>query len=164
MKCRREDSNLHSLNGNQVLNLNSLSGKDFPRRSAQLEGLPLGETRLILVVEDNDLTREGLATLLNQEGYRVALAGDGEEALNHLRGGLCPDLILLDMLMPVLDGWHFLERLRPLRLQPPLPIVITTATNLTREWAEAHECQGFLRKPIEPDQLLEEVRRCLGEP
>ena len=121
----------------------------------------MGATRLILVVEDNDLTREVLATLLNQEGYRVVLAGNGEEALNHLLGGLRPDLILLDMLMPVLDGWHFLERLRSLRLQPPLPIVITTATNLTREWAEPHGCQGFLRKPIETDRLLEEVRRCL---
>jgi CheY-like chemotaxis protein len=129
-----------------------------------MEGLSLEETRHILVVEDNDLTREGLATLLNQEGYRVALAEDGEEALNHLRGGARPDLILLDMLMPVLDGWHFLERLRPLRRPPALPIVITTATNLTREWAEAHDCQGCLRKPIEPERLLEEVRRCLGEP
>ncbi len=116
------------------------------------EGLPLGESRLILVVEDNDLALEALTTILVPEGYRVVLATNGEEALDHLLGGLRPDLILLDMLMPVLDGWHFLER---------LPIVITTATNLTREWAEAHGCQGFLRKPIETDRLLEEARRCL---
>ena len=122
----------------------------------------MGETRLILVVEDNDLALEALTTILVQGGYHVVVATNGEEALNHLLGGLRPDLILLDMLMPVLDGWHFLERLRPLRLQPALPIVITTATNLTREWAEAHDCQGCLRKPIEPDRLLEEVRRCLA--
>jgi CheY-like chemotaxis protein len=64
--------------------------------------------------------------------------------------------------MPVLDGWHFLEQLRRGPQLPPAPIVITTATNLTREWAESHGCQGCLRKPIEPEALLDEVQRCLA--
>jgi two-component system cell cycle response regulator DivK len=120
------------------------------------------EPALILVVEDNEPTRELVAAALEGAGYRVAPAADGREALHHLEGGPSPDLILLDMLMPGLDGWHFLERLR--RLGPPrIPVVVTTGTCLCREWAEAHDCQGFVPKPVEPDALLREVRRCLGE-
>ena len=116
----------------------------------------------VLVVEDNDAARESLALFLGREGYEVILAANGEEALNHLHRGLKPDLILLDMLMPVLDGWHFLEQLQQEGPQPPPPILVVTSTILTREWAEDHGCCGFIRKPIEPQALLEEVRRCLG--
>ena len=116
----------------------------------------------VLVVEDNDATCEVLALLLGREGYGVVLTANGEDALHHLRAGPRPDLILLDMLMPVLDGWHFLERLRREGPEPPVPVLITTGTILTRQWAEDHGCCGFVRKPIEPQALLEEVRRCLG--
>jgi CheY-like chemotaxis protein len=119
----------------------------------------LGAARLILVVEDDDLARENLAAVLRREGFDIVSAANGEEAVEHLLGGPRPDLILLDMLMPIMDGWRFLERLRD---QPPVPVVVTTAAILTPEWAEAHGCQGILRKPIEPDRLLGEVRRCLG--
>jgi CheY-like chemotaxis protein len=115
----------------------------------------------LLVVEDNDEAREGLAVVLRREGYDILLAEHGEEALDHLRSGASPDLVLLDMLMPVLDGWHFLARLWQ---QEPLPsVIIMTGSIVTREWALEHGCQGFLRKPIQPEQLLEEVRRCLPD-
>src|SRR4051812_34834241 len=116
----------------------------------------------LLVVEDNDEAREGLARFLRGHGYQVVLAADGEQALSCLRCSPRPDLILLDMLLPVLDGWHFLERVRQQQQggQPPVPVVITTGTNLTREWALDHGCQGFIRKPIDTDRLLDEVRRC----
>ena len=80
----------------------------------------------VLVVEDNDAARESLALSLGREGFEGILAANGEEVLNHLRGGLKPDLILLDMLMPVLDGWHFLEALRREGPRPPVPVIITT--------------------------------------
>ena len=64
--------------------------------------------RTLLVVDDNDVAREGLAGVLRRAGYRVLPAANGEEALQLLRAGPPPDLILLDMLMPFLDGWHFL--------------------------------------------------------
>ena len=116
----------------------------------------------VLVVEDNDTAREELAVVLQRQGYGVLLAANGVEALDLLRAGPRPDLILLDMLMPVLDGWHLLEQLQEGGPQQPVPVIITTGTILTREWAESHGCQGFLRKPIETGPLLEEVRRCLG--
>jgi CheY-like chemotaxis protein len=114
----------------------------------------------LLVVEDNDVAREGLAVILRRAGYRVLPAANGEEALAVLRAGPTPDLILLDMFMPVLDGWHFLERLRQQATQPPV-VVTTAASILSREWAAAHGCAGLLRKPVGTDELLEEVRRCL---
>jgi CheY-like chemotaxis protein len=115
----------------------------------------------ILVVEDNDVAREGLAADLRRAGYAVATAADGAQALEALRAGPPPGLILLDMLMPVLDGWHFLGRLR--QDGPHPPVVVTTGTAVVgREWAQDHGCAGFLRKPVGAEDLLEEVRRCLG--
>lgn len=118
---------------------------------------PVGKT--ILVVEDHAVAREGLAVLLRRAGYAVTMAANGQEALDLLAAGHAPDLILLDMLMPVLDGWHFLSQLR--QRGPLPPIVVTTGTILTREWAEANGCAGFLRKPVEEDALLAEVHHCL---
>jgi CheY-like chemotaxis protein len=119
-----------------------------------------GGVRTLLVVEDNDAAREWAALLLRDGGYAVATAANGQEALEYLRAGPPPDLILLDMLMPGLDGWHFLEQFQ--RDGPPAPVLVTTGTILTREWAEAHACRGFLHKPFEPEALLEEVHRCLS--
>lgn len=116
--------------------------------------------RTVLVVEDDEAARRQLAELLGQQGYGVLTAAHGEEALRRLRSDPAPDVMLLDMLMPILDGWHLLERLR--QEGPAVPVIVTTGTILTREWAESHGCHGFVHKPIEPDALLQEIRRCLG--
>ena len=116
--------------------------------------------KTIMVVEDDSIAREGLAVILKREGYEVITVEQGQQAIARLMAGLRPDVILLDMLMPVLDGWHFLNSLKLVPIGS-IPIVITTGTILTREWAAAHGCAGFLRKPIEPDDLLAEVRRVL---
>lgn len=110
----------------------------------------------------NAILRGDLCRILQQEGYGVTLAANGQEALIRLRSGPRPDLILLDMLMPVLDGWHFLEKFQKEGPTPPVPVLVTTGTNLTSEWAESKGCQGFLRKPVSPESLLAEVRRCLA--
>jgi CheY-like chemotaxis protein len=119
-------------------------------------------SRRVLVVEDNAIAREGLAVVLRRAGYEVVTATNGQEAIDLLGAGPRPDLILLDMLMPVLDGWHFLGLLRGRGPAPPVPVVVTTGTILTREWAAANGCAGFLHKPIDAEALLEEVRRCLA--
>jgi CheY-like chemotaxis protein len=118
--------------------------------------------RRILVVEDDDAVRKSQALLPSREGYEVAAVANGAEALAVLGRGQRPELILLDMLMPALDGWEFLQELRRQGPQPP-PVVVITSTILTPEWARDHGCQGFLHKPVEKDQLLAEVRRCLAE-
>ena len=116
----------------------------------------------LLIVEDDGESRLAVAAVLRRQGYRVVPTANGAEGLRALADGPAPDLILLDRLMPVLDGWSFLDRLRQQGPQPPVPVLVTTGTVLTREWAEDHGCAGFLRKPIEAEDLLAEVRRCLG--
>ena len=88
--------------------------------------------KTLLVVEDDSITREGLGLLLRREDYDVIQAANGEEALACLRSGPPPDLILLDMLLPVLDGWHFLQQIRA-EGAPPIPIMVVTSTVLTRQ-------------------------------
>jgi len=118
------------------------------------------QDKLILVVEDNEVIREGLAVVLRRFGCRVALAGDGGEALALLRGGLRPHLILLDMLTPGLDGWGFLDQRRRDPALAGIPVVINTALGVASpEWAAALGAAGLLRKPLQTDLLLEEVRR-----
>jgi CheY-like chemotaxis protein len=122
----------------------------------------MAEPKSLLVVEDDPIVREGLALVLRREGYEVRLAANGEEALACLSAGPRPDLIILDMLMPVLDGWHFLQQLHGGKA-PPVPIVVVTSAPLTLEWAQDHRCCGFVRKPFDLDDMVAEVRRCLAE-
>src|SRR5262249_52208790 len=114
-------------------------------------GMPPETTpgRTTLVVEDDAAIREGFAAGLRREGFTVLVAENGQEALDYLARGPLPDLILLDMLMPVLDGWHFLKLVKQIDRAASTPIlVITGAICLTREWATAQGCDGFVRKPI----------------
>src|SRR5262245_38807138 len=78
--------------------------------------------KTVLVVEDIASAREALALVLRRHGYTVLAAEHGRRALDLLEAGAKPDLILLDMLMPVLDGWHLLQELR--RLPGPAPPVV----------------------------------------
>ena len=119
--------------------------------------------KTIMVVEDNAIAREGLAIILRRHGFNVIAFENGMDALNHVAKKPTVDLILLDMVMPVLDGWHFLQRLKALPVGST-PVVVTTGTILTREWAAQNGCAGFLRKPIEEDELLGEINRLLAAP
>jgi two-component system, OmpR family, response regulator CpxR len=115
-----------------------------------------------LVVEDNRLVREGIAELLRRRGFDVSMAENGEKALLDLRKEPPPAVIILDMLMPVVDGWHFLAEMRNLRLNPSPWIIVTTGSPaIDRAWAADHGCGGFLRKPVEEKRLAEEIKRCL---
>jgi CheY-like chemotaxis protein len=113
--------------------------------------------KTILIVEDEPEACEGLGAILRHEGYEVVFATNGEKALEALRGQR-PDLILLDMLMPILDGWQFLKRVTAEIPSPAIPILVVTGTILTREWAKDHGCCGCIRKPIDLDQMMAEIR------
>lgn len=82
---------------------------------------------VVLVVDDDDDIREALRDLLETEGYRVVCADNGREALDALRGGVHPCIILLDLMMPVMDGWQFrTEQKRDPKLAK-IPVVAITA-------------------------------------
>jgi CheY-like chemotaxis protein len=116
----------------------------------------------ILVVEDDPDLRDALAYLLKACGYPVVAAGDGEEALEHLRGGLDPCLILLDLLMPRKDGFQFrAEQLETPRLAE-IPTIaysgIYTGSSL-REKAAAVGITSVLEKPVDYDGLLDVIEK-----
>ena len=118
--------------------------------------------KILLVVEDNPIDREWVRLVLCRAGHEVTLAGHGEQALDHLAAGLLPDLIILDMMLPVLDGWHLLEMVKQDSRLESVPILVTTAaTTITEQWAASHGCAGILRKPFDDESLARETARCL---
>jgi CheY-like chemotaxis protein len=119
------------------------------------------EPKKLLVVDDDESTRDGLAVLLGSAGYAVALAENGEEALKLLRAGFTPDLVVLDMVMPVGSGWHFLKQVRAVPGLASVPVVMLTGAPMTRQCAESYGCAGFLAKPVRKESLLAEIYRCL---
>src|SRR4051794_38420159 len=142
--------------------MNSTPSRERPSPGSQTVSPRSQDAPRILAVEDNAITREGLATVLRQAGYNVVTASDGQEALDCLREGLAPDLVLLDMLMDGVDGWRFLDAVRESPQTLAGPIIVMTGSILTREWAQQNGCQGFLRKPFETEDLIQEIERCLG--
>ena len=114
----------------------------------------------VLIVDDDPLTREALALLLNTEGYVVAEAGDGAEALARLRSGGLPSLVLLDLLMPGMDGWRFLaERQRQPSLGAIPVLVLTAARGIDSPALRAMGAEDILQKPIAPEDVLTAIRR-----
>jgi two-component system, cell cycle response regulator DivK len=118
-------------------------------------------SKTILIIDDNDPERDIFASFLRFAGGRVVEARQGEEgvqmALTHR-----PALILLDITMPVLDGWGTIERLKADPTTRQIPVVALTAHHL--EWARLQEAgfDGYLEKPIVPFRVLEEVERFVG--
>jgi CheY-like chemotaxis protein len=112
----------------------------------------------ILLVDDDAAAARVLARRLEAEGFAVAWAGDGYEALCLLRRGFRPALILLELAMPRLDGWVFRERqLRDPSLSPIPVILLSAETNLSQH-AASLRADGCFLKPVEPEVLLEAIR------
>ena len=110
----------------------------------------------MLVVDDDDAIRDTVAEVLKAEGYLVHTAGNGAEALAAVDAQR-PSLVLLDMRMPVLDGWGFVAGLteRGIRLK----VLVLTATQDARRWAGEIGADGFIAKPFDLDDLLDAVER-----
>src|SRR5262245_37939716 len=116
----------------------------------------------ILVVDDDSRIRCGLEYLLRQEGYRVTAVANGQEALASLRSQTPPDLILLDLMMPVMDGFEF--RIRQLQEPGPaaIPVIVLSAGADVQRKPETLHVAACVSKPIDPDALLALVACCLG--
>ena len=103
-------------------------------------------------------TPERRPELLQDEGYQVARAGHGVEALEALRAGLNPDVILLDLMMPVMDGWSFRDAQRQDPLISSIPVIVFSATGPEAKTAALGVAQ-VLKKPIHVDRLLAAVEQ-----
>jgi CheY-like chemotaxis protein len=120
------------------------------------------DTRTILVVDDFDDTRLLLRTWLRKKGYRVVEAENGNEAIAKARDN-APDLIIMDVEMPELDGLSATRQIRKLKNSAELPIVAVSAygADLFREPALAAGCNEYMSTPFEPDELEKLIRSLL---
>jgi CheY-like chemotaxis protein len=119
----------------------------------------------LLLVEDNEMNRDMLSRRLERRGYQIVCALDGEQALA-LAQSEAPALILMDMSLPVLDGWEATRRLKADDATKAIPIIALTAHAMDTDAARARECgcDDFDTKPVELPRLLEKIQRLLGSP
>jgi CheY-like chemotaxis protein len=111
----------------------------------------------VLIVEDDVELRDMMAQLLTLEGFVATAVANGREALEYLRKGDRPDIILLDLMMPVMDGWEFRREQQSDPTLATVPVVVLSALDHRR--AAEVDAVAFLKKPLDFDRLLELVRR-----
>jgi CheY-like chemotaxis protein len=112
-----------------------------------------GDAKRVLVVEDDDDIRSTLAELLESEGYEVASAPDGMQGLARAQERT-PDLILLDLMMPVMNGWEFREQQKRDPAIAGVPVVVVSAI-----WRASIDASEVIAKPFSIDQVLDAVQR-----
>ena len=110
----------------------------------------------VLIVEDDSDLREMMAQLLALEGFTAATTANGSEALSYLRTSATPELILLDLMMPVMDGYEFLRAQGEDARFAAIPVVVLSALDPSR--VAPTGVNAFLKKPLNFDRLLELVR------
>ncbi len=116
----------------------------------------------LLLVEDNEMNRDMLSRRLRHRGFEVTLAADGAECLR-MAAAAAPDLILMDMSLPVVDGWEVTRRLKAAPETSAIPIIALTAhaMDTDRDKALAAGCDEYETKPVELPRLLEKIGRLL---
>lgn len=121
--------------------------------------------RTVLLVEDNEDNLAVYRTMLEHVGYRVIEARDGEEGVSRAHEEH-PDLILMDISIPKIDGWEATRRLKTAEDTQDIPIIALTAHALEEDRQAAMEvgCDGYLAKPVEPRRVVEEAERFIGQP
>lgn len=116
----------------------------------------------ILIIEDDPAIRESLAEILVDEGYEVATAAGGFEALAYLQHRPLPRLILLDLMMGLMSGWEFRQRQRQDPRLAQIPTVVISAVSDLATHAQRLGTSSFLPKPVNIPALIEIVRRYAG--
>ena len=118
----------------------------------------------VLIIEDEKLIIVSTQMVLEAAGFRVESATNGEEGIAKARSE-APDLILLDIMMPGIDGWETLTRLKRDATTVNIPVVIFTAREHSRGHQKSSEmgAADYFRKPFEPDELIELVEKHVGQ-
>ncbi len=119
---------------------------------------------LILIVEDNDMNLDMLSRRLQRKGYEIVAARDGKSGFEQAVS-VKPDLILMDMSLPVIDGWEATRQIKAHPKTALIPIIALTAHAMSSDRDKAFEagCDEFYTKPIELPGLLDMMARLLGE-
>lgn len=118
----------------------------------------------ILIVEDEKQLQNLLAIFLRPKGFDLVTAGDGREALQVIEGGI-PDLVLLDIKLPVMDGFEFFRQLKVLVEPREIPVIMVTALKTEDAQRRARELGAvdYITKPFKANQILETVKKHLSE-
>jgi two-component system, cell cycle response regulator DivK len=118
----------------------------------------------ILLVEDNEMNRDMLSRRLIRKGYEVVMALDGQQAIE-MAGSENPDLILMDMSLPVIDGWEATRRVKAADSTRGIPVIALTAHAMAGDREKAIEagCDDYDTKPIDLPRLLEKITALLGQ-
>jgi CheY-like chemotaxis protein len=114
---------------------------------------------LVMLVEDDEDLRENLAFFLEEAGFTVAPAEDGAEALAMLKEGRLPVLLIVDLMMPVMDGWYLRRKLLEDPALAAIPFVVVSGAMDVRQAAEGLGAVDFLGKPVDLDKLMSIVAR-----
>ena len=116
----------------------------------------------LLLVEDNELNRDMLSRRLRKRGYEVDIAVDGQEGLDRVQSAR-PDLILMDMSLPVVDGWEATRRLKADPATSDIPVIALTAHAMASDREKALEagCDAYETKPVELPKLLKTIEDLL---
>jgi len=112
---------------------------------------------MVLIVDDDHDIRETLAAIVQNAGCEVATASNGREALDFLRSHAAPTLVLLDLMMPVVDGWQVVAEMRANASMASIPICVISAARLGAPGADV-----VLEKPLDVDRLMEVVHSFCG--
>ena len=117
----------------------------------------------VMIIEDDADIRTALAEVIAEDGHATMTAANGKDALEQLHASpVAPCVIVLDLMMPVMDGWQFAHGLRQIEAWSRIPIVVVSAGDDIEVQAEALAARGFLRKPVDLDELLATVVKCAG--
>jgi CheY-like chemotaxis protein len=138
------------------------SGEFFPRSGRYARrGPPEPGEALVLVIDDELDHRTVMGEALEDEGYQVETAEHGAAGIAKLRAGLSADIIVLDLRMPVMDGWGFMTELKSDPRFSSIPVVVTTQAG-DHVLTAAPVSAGYLAKPFEAHRLIETIRACLS--
>ena len=129
---------------------------------SQVAGAQGGNLAKVLLVEDNEMNRDMLSRRLARRGYFVVVAKDGLEGVS-MATHETPDIILMDMSLPEIDGWEATRRIKAAPETASIPIVALTAHAMASDREKALEagCDDFDTKPVELSRLLEKMEKLL---
>jgi CheY-like chemotaxis protein len=129
-----------------------------PKSSAEGDRKGTDTSRFVLIVDDDPDLLDVTSFVIESEGMAVETARNGEEALALLRAGRVPELVLLDLMMPVMNGWEFRAEQEKDPALLAIPVIVISADNNLSEKARAFG-GNYLSKPLDIDDLLEEIGR-----
>jgi CheY-like chemotaxis protein len=122
------------------------------------------KSKKVMVVEDDAMIRASLVELLEGEGYEVIGVENGQAAMNYLKSSeVLPGVILLDVMMPIMDGWQFrTQQLSDSKISK-IPVIVVTADGNAQDKADVMSAQGWVNKPFKIDDILESVAKHMAE-